>query len=1427
MRRARLCLTLLALFVAGFATLAVRAANDEKGVLANLISRALSTPDSRVSIGDIEGALSSDATIRDIQLSDRNGVWLRLDRARIVWRRLALLQRRLEVDTLEIGTLTIERRPVPAEVPVAGEDQPLLPELPLKVEIKTFRLGELALGEPVAGAAARLTASGAVRLGPPAEGLDLTFDARRLDAAGTFVARLGLVPQGQRLTLALNLDEPAGGLVARLAKFPGLPPVKLDLGGQGTLDAFDARLTFTAGEGVGATGTATVARQGPARVIGLDLAAQISGLLPGVVAPVFAGTTKLDGQARYGDDGAIAVPGIALVAAAARLDVSGTLSPDQIADLRVTAANVASAGDRTLVSGAEIRRLAFDARVTGAIAAPRIAATLKAEGARLPAGRLDRLDATFDATPSGRLADTATRIGLVADARADGVVPANPGLAQALGGALTLTLRGSSSIEGVVDLDTLEVKTSTLDARYAGRLASAELRGRAEIGAADLSRFSTIAGLPLRGAATVTADLEGTPRANRYSAAIDGRVARFASGIAAVDGLAGGRLALAGTVRLTPTGDYVAENLRLTGESANARLDGTVGQESAALDVAAQVADLKRADERLSGRADLVARVTGGLAHPGATATLTVANASALGRPIPRLALDVVASDVTGALDARVKLDGEVDRKPARGALHLAKPGDGRYVLDGVDVTIGSVTARGGVTLDAQNLASGRLTVAAKNLDDLSPLLLRKLAGSLDADVSLDAQNGGQNGRVKALAQRVSAYGATLDRLDADLGITDAYRRPVIAGTVAVDEAAVAGERISRIRFDAQGNPQASDVTLTARARGFELDAKARVVPGDRLRIELTQLGAVRDGRRLGIGSPATFTIVDGGVDIRNFALALGAGRLTVEGTAGSRLDLKAAARAVPLSAAEIFAPGLGLAGTLEGDATIAGTASAPTGEYRARVNGLAAPQTRSAGLPPIDVAASGRLNGGRATVDATVAAGPVGTLRIGGSAPLGGTGALDITVRGGIDAGAASARTLGAAGRRLTGRLDLDARVGGTIAKPEIGGGANLTNGSFSDAAQGIALDAIRARIVARGEDVTIESASAATRNGGTISASGRVRIDPAAGFPGQIAIRGTNAELVRTPLATAVANLNLQLGGALARDPRVSGRVDLVSVAVNIAERLPTTLRPLPNTRHLNPTPTVRARLALEGGQTRGGKGKGRGRAPPPFDAGLDLTIAVPGRIVVSGRGLNAELGGDLRLTGTLAKPRAVGAFSLRSGRLQILTSRLDFTRGNLTFSGDLSPELDFQANTNAGGAAITVSITGPAAEPAFAFTSSPDLPQDEVLSRLLFNSPSGQLTATQALSLAQAASQFSGGEGSDTFESLRRSLGLNGLDVGASGLGLQKQLGDRVSIGVNAGINTGVGVDIKLTDELKIKGEVGATGGTSVGIGAEKEF
>ncbi|MBV8185163.1 MAG: hypothetical protein JOY76_10795, partial [Hyphomicrobiales bacterium] len=189
---------------------APRADEGEQSYLASRISQALSTPSTQVRIGRLDGALSSDATLYDLSISDKDGVWLKLDRARLIWTRAALLSRRLEIDKLEIGKLEIQRNPIPSDEPTPQTNAPLLPELPVKVEVKDFSLAELAIGEPLFGVAARFTASGAANLGNPAQGLELHFDARRLDAPGVLSTRLSFVPQTEALSLDLKLDEPQG-----------------------------------------------------------------------------------------------------------------------------------------------------------------------------------------------------------------------------------------------------------------------------------------------------------------------------------------------------------------------------------------------------------------------------------------------------------------------------------------------------------------------------------------------------------------------------------------------------------------------------------------------------------------------------------------------------------------------------------------------------------------------------------------------------------------------------------------------------------------------------------------------------------------------------------------------------------------------------------------------------------------------------------------------------------------------------------------------------------------------------------------------------------------------------------------------------------------------------------------------------------------
>jgi translocation and assembly module TamB len=500
----------------------------------------------------------------------------------------------------------------------------------------------------------------------------------------------------------------------------------------------------------------------------------------------------------------------------------------------------------------------------------------------------------------------------------------------------------------------------------------------------------------------------------------------------------------------------------------------------------------------------------------------------------------------------------------------------------------------------------------------------------------------------------------------------------------------------------------------------------------------------------------------------------------------------------------------------------------APTGNYRVNVSGLATAETRRAGLPALNIEAQGRLADQRAGIDARIAIGRGGTVQVSGSVPLDPAEELALRVAGRTDLAIANS-FLSASGQRLTGAANLDLSIAGTFSNPRIEGSVTLANGSFVDSLQGVQLNGIAGRFVARGQVLSIENLTAQTPSGGSLAARGQVTIDPAAGLPGEIRITGNRAQLVSNETVEASADLDLTVSGPLLSRPRAAGRINIISMNVSVPDRLPTTLRPLPGTRHVRPTPTAAARLALA---QRRQSASARGT---PFRAELDLTLTAQNRIFVRGRGINAELGGDLRLQGTTQDPIAIGAFELRRGRFDLLGQRLEFVRGRLDFTGDLTPSLDFLAETQAGDVTARIGVTGPASSPEFTFSSEPYLPQDEVLSRILFQRPSGGLSAGQALQLAQAVAQLSGGSGNDAFEQLRRSLGVDSLDItvgagGGPGVGVSRYISDNVRVGVKAGAlpeESGVTVDVDLTRRLKAQGEINAEGGSSVGLGFELEY
>ena len=599
--------TLAALIAALIALYAsARASEADKGVLADLISKALSSPSTSVSIGAVDGVLSSDVSISDIALSDRSGPWMKVDKIRLVWNRLALLRRRLEVDQLTIGHVQFLRRPLPAEPappPVTEAPQPVLPELPVKVIVKGFAVQEVSLGEPVLGAAARFDVYGKATLGPPSEGLDLRLAARRLDAPGEFAALLAYVPASDRLTLNVNSAEPAGGLFGRFANLPGLPPVRLAFDGAGPLDNFNAKLDFTAGPDGWANGQVVVARRGAGRQLMLDLNSRLEGLTPRVIRPVFAGETTLKGDVLFNDNSSITVPGLHLASANARLDIEGGKSADNQLDLRVHAGAIPGA--------TAIGKLDLNASIDGPLSGPRIEGAFDAGQIHVAVGSLDHVAATFRANPNGPLTDETTRILFEGQGAVSGLALADPALNRAVGGEFKLTMRGSTSSIVEASFDALDLDAPGFEAHYSGLLGAKKIHGRLDVAARDLSRFALIAGGSLKGEARIGADLDVAPQYGALTATLDAHATRLATDYPIVDRITGGDLELTGVARLTPGGAFGFSDLLATGAHGSARLNGDYARDKVNLDTKIDLPQAQVLDLRVQGEAQVVAALTG------------------------------------------------------------------------------------------------------------------------------------------------------------------------------------------------------------------------------------------------------------------------------------------------------------------------------------------------------------------------------------------------------------------------------------------------------------------------------------------------------------------------------------------------------------------------------------------------------------------------------------------------------------------------------------------------------------------------------------------------------------------------------------------------------------------------------------------------
>lgn len=746
-------------------------------------------------------------------------------------------------------------------------------------------------------------------------------------------------------------------------------------------------------------------------------------------------------------------------------------------------------------------------------------------------------------------------------------------------------------------------------------------------------------------------------------------------------------------------------------------------------------------------------------------------------------------------------------------------PGDsGATLIRGAKLSTGSVTLAGDVNV-ADGLVVGDLDFMARNMRDLSRIADLEMEGDTRGKINLRAEAGKQVARVDLTSSRLRLDTTTLVKPRIAGRIRDPFGKPFFEMDIAAPSVDAGGLALERAEATAKGTLAALDVATRGLHNGATMIAGARLkMDHAPRRIALNTLSLAKDKREARLEAPTDIAIVRGGVQISPARLSAGKGELVIKGKAGREMDLAVETRAVPLWLAGFVTEPLPLEGHVSGRARMFGLARERRVEFDVKLTELSGTAMRQAPANLV-VSARGTTDRTGVTLKADLSGARGATLRASGRVPFDDKAPISIEANGDADLSMANA-WFGATGERATGRLSLVARLSGSLSSPRVAGQGTIGDGFFRSPAAGLELRGINARFEGSERRIVLTALDARAPNGGSLSARGSVTIDQAAGYPVELTMSARKAQLVATDLTTLTTGLEARLTGALTKTPRVSGTVDIVRWDIRLPERLARPLTPI-QVSHVNAPPGFVAGYANDD--------DGPDSA---FNALLDLEVRAPREVFVRGQGVDAEFGGSARLSGTIDDPAVRGRLDLRRGSITLLSQRVSITRGSVQFLGDVEPVLDIAGGIAKNGVTATVSVKGKASDPQIALTSVPALPQDEILSRLLFSKQTTQLSPFEAAQLAEAVGKWSGlTSGPDILDRLRTALGIDALSAttdesGSTSVNAGRYIGRGVYVGVSQAAGGSATVDVDITDEIKLRGEAGATG-TKVGVAAEWEY
>jgi translocation and assembly module TamB len=592
-------------------------------------------------------------------------------------------------------------------------------------------------------------------------------------------------------------------------------------------------------------------------------------------------------------------------------------------------------------------------------------------------------------------------------------------------------------------------------------------------------------------------------------------------------------------------------------------------------------------------------------------------------------------------------------------------------------------------------------------------------------------------------------------------------RVPLVAVDLSASNAVILGSGVvlAKARLTGQGPFSRTPFKLSAAGRApqgaFSLDGSGvyeDAVGGRRLTLE--GQGQFRD-LAFHTLEPAVFGLT--GTDrITRVRLQLGEGQASLDAHgAGGVFTASGAVRGVDLKAVDSD-----FAGAFDADFALQGRGDTLAGDLNATLK-----NARSVDAPAgteVDGALKASLRGDRLTLaaQATGAGGLKSSLNIvlpavATAAPLRIAVATDKPIQGQFSA-EGEIRPLWSlfygGERTLAGQARVSATLGGTLKDPELTGQASVAQGRLEDFATGLVLTDLSLDADLKRKVITLASFTAQDGKDGKASGSGSISLER--GGASNLTLRLENFRLLDSDAAQARATGLVKVTRGADGRAKLEGALQLNRAEINAETRLPRT-PPTLDVVEIN-------RPVSEAMQDR----------PPPsrtLPVDLDVSLTAPRHVAVKGLGIDAELSLDARVTGTLASPHLTGRAYVVQGAYDFAGHRFAFDDTGSIRLGD-SPEqirLDLSASYETPTLTSTIHIRGTAAKPEITLSSSPSLPQEEILSQVLFGSSAAQLSGAQSAQLASTVTALATGGGFDLMGGLRQLTRLDRLVIGGDAL------------------------------------------------------